>query len=881
MSEDQFAYVLKTDPVTGETVLNANGKPEKVPLGTGASASVFKGVMKGTNREVAIKVVNEKKLSPLAFDRVGQEDAQLSRLHHRNIAGYIKSQKITNKDGLRKLFIITELCNDGDLMHFVESCPDGKLPLDQFIDLQKQLGDAFGYLRSQNVVHRDIKPQNICRHIEEDGSVTWKLIDFGFSRVLADNELSQSFCGTALYAPPELFRGIAYGPKAEIWSIAVVLYQVLLGVPPFEAQGVQELRESILNFELAKAGPEGMMQVLQESNLAGHPAQFAVAYMLCGMLQEDPTKRWDFPRFLEMTEALTRPVRVFNLLDGKDYIKYPFRLPGARAPPACTTQALKLHIANEITLENSETDTDDMDDDERLDPMNQVLIAYREGRYQFLMSNEQVPSMDEGDVFLLYARRVEDQFEKVGLDLSSSPDQPLPADHLQAARDNLKTVAWQNEGYNAFWKLLKNLNPRMKEIQKTLERLIIRFSIALGDDTLLERDAPPASEPQVVEVHPKITMMEATLEKLSNFNASVQCEKVSDDEFRTLAEEMNDMFGKLEAETSLLSSKDDLETQTLRYKVENHYNDLLRIHRKLMDRLHETTAPHVHQISLFQKYIAEAQEWLDDVEINDKIREGQRPVTTEVIVKDETAAEENKTLRLKVGDLEGKLTFATRQWNDSKDQLALVQQQNKALELTLKNDSARMKAAIADLQAENAALKQQTAALSSQVETQSGSYEQSISELEAAKQEIQELQVQLNKTTREAAQATEDLARVQEEAEAKVSKAEKKLGKLQGMAREVGDLRDQVAAFPKPDDIVPQVNYVCVNIHGSGPYWLRVQPEERLEQIRDKVIEHMGASSATLSGRGPASNVKNDTSVRNLLLTYECRFAVLDCEFSP
>ena len=98
------------------------------------------------------------------------------------------------------------------------------------------------YLHSLNVVHRDIKLDNIL--IEEDTKMV-KMIDFGFSVIVNQNRL-KIFCGTPSYMAPEIVSKIEYsGPPADIWALGVLLYALLCGKFPFRGQNDKELYNNI------------------------------------------------------------------------------------------------------------------------------------------------------------------------------------------------------------------------------------------------------------------------------------------------------------------------------------------------------------------------------------------------------------------------------------------------------------------------------------------------------------------------------------------------------------------------------------------------------------------------------------------------------------
>ena len=86
-----------------------------------------------------------------------------------------------------------------------------------------------GYLHSKGILYRDLKPENVL--ISEDGYIT--LTDFGLSRLLKSDELAMSFCGTAEYLAPEMLNGKGYDKAIDWWALGVLIYEMIVGIPPF------------------------------------------------------------------------------------------------------------------------------------------------------------------------------------------------------------------------------------------------------------------------------------------------------------------------------------------------------------------------------------------------------------------------------------------------------------------------------------------------------------------------------------------------------------------------------------------------------------------------------------------------------------------------
>ncbi|KAM9615693.1 PAS domain-containing serine/threonine-protein kinase isoform 2-T3 [Morphnus guianensis] len=211
-------------------------------IGKGSFGFVWTARGKKDHQEVVVKFIwKERVLEDCWVDdpdlgRVTQEIAILLKLQHPSI---IKVLDVFENEHFFQL--VMEKHGSGlDLFTFIDNQPNLDEPLASYIF--RQLVSAVGYLHCRNILHRDIKDENIV--IAEDFTI--KLVDFGSAAYLEPGKLFYTFCGTIEYCSPEVLSGKPYhGPELEMWSLGVTLYTLVLGENPFCE--LEEAMAAVLN----------------------------------------------------------------------------------------------------------------------------------------------------------------------------------------------------------------------------------------------------------------------------------------------------------------------------------------------------------------------------------------------------------------------------------------------------------------------------------------------------------------------------------------------------------------------------------------------------------------------------------------------------------
>ncbi|XP_042298280.1 serine/threonine-protein kinase ULK2 isoform X3 [Sceloporus undulatus] len=234
-----------------------------------------------TDWEVAIKSINKKNLSKSQL-LLGKEIKILKELQHENIVALYDVQELPNS-----VFLVMEYCNGGDLADYLQA--KGTLSEDTIRVFLQQIAAAMRILHSKGIIHRDLKPQNILlsyanRRKASLSGIRIKIADFGFARYLQSNMMAATLCGSPMYMAPEVIMSQHYDAKADLWSIGTVIYQCLVGKPPFQANSPQDLR----------------MFYEKNRNLIPSVPRETSAYLadlLLGLLQRNQKDRMDFEAF--------------------------------------------------------------------------------------------------------------------------------------------------------------------------------------------------------------------------------------------------------------------------------------------------------------------------------------------------------------------------------------------------------------------------------------------------------------------------------------------------------------------------------------------------------------------------------------------------------
>jgi serine/threonine protein kinase/class 3 adenylate cyclase len=232
-----FPPIITYEPILPKEGEFENGESEeatsdryriKGSLGSGGMAEVYLAQDRELDREVAIKALRPEYASDRPFiERFKREAKSAASLSHSHIVPVYDWGE--TKDGA--YYIVMEHCSGGTLKELIQQ--EGRLPPRWAAEIARQIAEALEYAHRHGLVHRDIKPQNIL--LTEAGEA--KVADFGIARAASLTTVTQpgSVMGTAQYLSPEQAKGSPATPQSDLYSLGIVLYEMLTGRLPFES----------------------------------------------------------------------------------------------------------------------------------------------------------------------------------------------------------------------------------------------------------------------------------------------------------------------------------------------------------------------------------------------------------------------------------------------------------------------------------------------------------------------------------------------------------------------------------------------------------------------------------------------------------------------
>ena len=265
-------------------------------IGVGGMANVYKGRDVRTGNAIAVKVLKEEFLgNEELVRRFKNESKAISILDHPNI---VKVYDVSVTDQLQ--YIVMEYIDGITLKEYLKQ-RGGALTWKEVVHFATQVLGALDHAHSKGIVHRDVKPQNIM--LQADGSI--KMMDFGIARFsrAQSQTISDKAIGSVHYISPEQAKGDRTDARTDIYSVGVMLYEMLSGKLPFDGSGtvsiaIMQISEKPKPLaEVAPNVPEGLRQIAEKAMEKDPDARYQSAAEMLAAIQafkQNPSIRFEY-----------------------------------------------------------------------------------------------------------------------------------------------------------------------------------------------------------------------------------------------------------------------------------------------------------------------------------------------------------------------------------------------------------------------------------------------------------------------------------------------------------------------------------------------------------------------------------------------------------
>jgi len=346
-------------------------------IGSGGMAELFKGKDHKLNRFVAVKVLKDEFMEDKNFVRKFKEEAQAAAgLAHPNI---VNVYDVGNEMNIN--YIVMELVEGITLKTYIEK--KGKLTVKEATSIAIQVGAGLEIAHNNQIVHRDIKPQNIM--ISREGKV--KVTDFGIAKSVSSNTNTADAMGSVHYTSPEQARGGYSDAKSDIYSLGIVMYEMVTGRVPFDGEttvvvAVKHLQEDITSPRVyASEIPVSLEHIILKCTEKSPDRRYAnVAELIADLKQSLVTPDVNFVKAVAVGGAKTVAITREDISKIKNETGRVSLAEEAESKYAYLNEEEEYDDDDEYLNEDYESDEADEEDDEDedgiLDPKLEKIMTY-------------------------------------------------------------------------------------------------------------------------------------------------------------------------------------------------------------------------------------------------------------------------------------------------------------------------------------------------------------------------------------------------------------------------------------------------------------------------------------------------------------------------
>ena len=293
-----------------------DGRYELVELiGSGGMAVVYKAMCHRLNRYVAVKIMRPELAKNEKFRRRFQTESQaIAKLSHPNIVGVYDVSRTDHVE-----YIVMELVDGITLKQYLQD--HGPLDAVQAVDFSLQIARALAHAHGKGIVHRDIKPQNIL--VVNDGVI--KVADFGIANLQSEvPDVENEAIGSVHYISPEQARGLPVDGRSDIYSLGIVMYEMLSGKLPFDGDDDRTVALKHLSavptplHEIAPSVPEALEKIVMKAMEASLDNRYQTADALAADLE---ALQKSLTGSLDRIEGNVAPLSTAGELGREDYVR--------------------------------------------------------------------------------------------------------------------------------------------------------------------------------------------------------------------------------------------------------------------------------------------------------------------------------------------------------------------------------------------------------------------------------------------------------------------------------------------------------------------------------------------------------------------------------